>query len=207
MNFVGELFKNKLLKYRILCTILEHLLVKSKSASDIECACVMLETIGSTVNNMRVKDEKNRAFLSLIWSNIESFTRIESNLPNRIRFRCLELLDLKNNNWVPRFKKAQAKTISEIHEEAEKQQKEERLSNLRYNQEKRRSLLQANRKSRFSIHGNNNNNNKVKKNHHKKNHHHLYHLFHLLKKNQMLMNPKKKKIIMIIMLIKKNFIN
>ncbi len=42
---------------------------------------------------------------------------VNGRLSSRIRFMCLDLIDLRAHNWVPRQKKAEAKTLAAVRKE------------------------------------------------------------------------------------------
>ena len=62
--------------------------------------------------------------LSVRWQ-LGTFAKQKS-LSARIRFMCLDVLDLQRNGWKPRMKKAEAKTIAEIHRDNALEQAMER---------------------------------------------------------------------------------
>eukprot|EP00463_Aulacantha_scolymantha_P004168 TRINITY_DN515_c0_g1_i1.p1 TRINITY_DN515_c0_g1~~TRINITY_DN515_c0_g1_i1.p1 ORF type:complete len:345 (+),score=46.22 TRINITY_DN515_c0_g1_i1:602-1636(+) len=94
IRFIGELYKNGVLREDIVHECLGFLLsqVESPLDDDVESVCNLLETIGAKIDKKGSKIEKYFEKLAVISKNQE--------VPSRIRFLCLNVLDLRKNNWV-----------------------------------------------------------------------------------------------------------
>lgn len=100
IKFIGELGKLSIVSDNILHKCILQLLkprkrTKSK-AEDIECLCQIMRTCGLILDT-----EKGAALMSQYFSRMSSLA--ESNdLPLRIRFMLRDVIELRNNRWVPR---------------------------------------------------------------------------------------------------------
>lgn len=82
---------------------------------NVEAICQFFRTIGKQLDETKESRQINDRYFSRL-------KQLASNnqLPSRVRFMVRDLLDTRNNNWVPRREEVKAKTITEIHSEAEK---------------------------------------------------------------------------------------
>jgi len=111
IRFIGELFKLKMLTARITRDCVVKLLERSDETS-FECLCVLLVAIGKDLDHVDAKPRVNQYF-EHIKKVIQA--RITS---SRVRFMMQDIVDLRNNNWVPRREDNKPNTIDEIHREA-----------------------------------------------------------------------------------------
>ena len=75
---------------------------------------MLLETAGKSIE----EGGKAKVVLDSYFKSLKAFAKSRT-LPSRIRFLCSNLCDMRANQWVPRRKELTAKTIDQIHAEAE----------------------------------------------------------------------------------------
>ncbi|MCO5602364.1 hypothetical protein L7F22_056495 [Adiantum nelumboides] len=81
----------------------------------IEALCQLLATVGKQLE----ESNKSTKVLEVYFSQLKEYST-NSRLPARLRFLILNTIDLRANKWVPRREEVKAKTLHEIHAEAEK---------------------------------------------------------------------------------------
>ncbi|CAH2300954.1 eukaryotic translation initiation factor 4 gamma 1 isoform X1 [Pelobates cultripes] len=110
ITFIGELFKLKFLSEDTMKDCLMKLLNRNSEES-IECICILLTTIGKSLENGQCR-------LDNYISKIDIFIKNQKT-SSRIRFMVQDVMELRKNNWVPRHKSQGPKTIEQIHKEVE----------------------------------------------------------------------------------------
>jgi len=146
MRFIGELYKGHMIKLKVMIYCLPALLENDKeidgSAEDngksdideekIECFSKLMATIGCSLEQQSEAQKSIGKFetsekLQECWDRVDILAGRKSgqspNVSTRIKFLLQDLVDLKNNRWVARRKEESAKTIAEIHMEAEGEMK------------------------------------------------------------------------------------
>jgi len=123
IKFIGELFKKDMISQRVIkedCIprLFSLSLVSNPEEDDLESLCKLLTSVGAKLDS----NPENRSMLDQCFQTLDKF-RLAVKLPSRIRFMILDLLDLRKNNWVERRQEAQAKTIGEIHADAQKEER------------------------------------------------------------------------------------
>ncbi|RWS03662.1 eukaryotic translation initiation factor 4 gamma 2-like protein, partial [Dinothrombium tinctorium] len=122
IKFICELGKQKLLQESILHMCI-HQLCKKKvdeslqnKAEDLECLCQIMKTIGRLLDTEKAKPRMDQYFDRM------SRYATSTELPSRIRFMLQDVLELRENKWVPRRvqREQNPKTINQIREEAAK---------------------------------------------------------------------------------------
>lgn len=146
VQFVGELFKLKLIKPDIMIWCLSRLLFHKEEADedDLGCFAKLMAVVGEQAEYL-VENGKCHAVAEEKWFQCwdrvyflvgrKNKKRPDKPLPegpppkisSRIKFMLIDLLDLEENDWVHRRKKERPKTIAEIHKEV----KEEEAAALR----------------------------------------------------------------------------
>ncbi|XP_065583286.1 eukaryotic translation initiation factor 4 gamma 3-like isoform X1 [Artemia franciscana] len=139
IRFIGELFKLRMLTIKIMNFCILKLL-KSRDEEQLEFLCKLISTIGKTYEEeydakyqRAVAESKSsgkqpqmqRTKLDVYLEEMKKLNQSED-LSSRIRFMLMDVLDLKQNRWVPRREREKPKT--EILGELEKGRLEKALS-------------------------------------------------------------------------------
>ncbi|XP_072330345.1 eukaryotic translation initiation factor 4 gamma 1-like isoform X3 [Scyliorhinus torazame] len=125
IKFIGELFKLKMLTEPIMHDCIVKLL-KNHDQESLECLCRLLTTIGKDLDFEKAKPRMDQYFHQM--GKIIK----EKKTSSRIRFMVQDVIDLRQNNWVPRRGDQGPKTLEQIHREA---QIEEHQQHLRVQQQ------------------------------------------------------------------------
>lgn len=145
IKLIAELYKINMLNIKIMFSCFLTL-IELGHEDYIECLCTLITNIGKTVSESLVsvtKDDKRRVMWDEIFNRIKNIHDGKSDIKvsSRIKFMILDLLDLRDSNWVPRRKTEGPKTIAQVHQDLENQQRQKameinELKNRRKNQGK-----------------------------------------------------------------------
>ncbi|XP_064178283.1 eukaryotic translation initiation factor 4 gamma 1-like [Anguilla rostrata] len=120
MRFIGELFKQKMVRENMVQNCIAKLLIKETEEA-LECLCCLLSTSGKTLDYNKSKPHMDQCF-----KQMEEIVKGKKTTP-RIRFLLQDILELRQNNWVPRREDQGPKTIDQIHKEAEQEEQQEQI--------------------------------------------------------------------------------
>ncbi|XP_069700452.1 eukaryotic translation initiation factor 4 gamma 3-like isoform X2 [Periplaneta americana] len=119
IRFIGELFKLGMLTTNIMQRCIKHLLSEGDEES-LECLCKLLTTIGKDL------ESKNQD-LSQYFSRMKDTSQKRGEVSSRVRFMLQDVIDLRQNNWVPRRDESNPKTMDQIQREAETERMDQQL--------------------------------------------------------------------------------
>jgi len=136
VKFIGQLYKKGMLKEKIMRFCIGSLLKlesiseeKAKSPEykdtgdtdmdeeDHEAICSIFTTIGATIDTPAAA-----TFMNVCFTKIAALANAKS-VPSRSRFLYKDLLELRENRWVPRRKVEKAKTLEEIRKDVEQEER------------------------------------------------------------------------------------
>ena len=141
MKFIGELYKNQLIKGRVMVGCLQRLL-QPDDEEKVECFAQLMTTIGARLHLAvaQVAETSPDAAaavteLQFLWQQKYSMAGRSTNHNNgpvapsvRIKFLLQDLIELKENKWITkrRHKEEKAKTIQQIHQEVAQEEQDAR---------------------------------------------------------------------------------
>ena len=128
VRFIGELFKLGMLTERIMHECVKKLLDYDgmPDEAEVESLTSLLRTVGSVLDDPAIKGQPR---MDAYFERITAIMNMPD-LPSRLRFMLLDIIDLRKAKWHSARDDKGPKTIQEIHAEAEAQQRQAELSRL-----------------------------------------------------------------------------
>ncbi|KAH8703655.1 hypothetical protein BGW36DRAFT_393925 [Talaromyces proteolyticus] len=128
VKFIGELYKLGMLTERIMHECVKKLVDYEgiPDEAEVESLTSLLRTIGASLD----VSEKGHAMMDAYFARI-SMMMETPNLPSRLKFMLLDVLDLRSAGWRSKDGDKGPKTLSEIREEAARAQHEAEMERLR----------------------------------------------------------------------------
>ncbi|KAH7160076.1 hypothetical protein B0J13DRAFT_581143 [Dactylonectria estremocensis] len=131
VQFIGELYKLGMLTERIMHECV-HKLVDYKGVPDeteIESLSKLLRTIGANLD----ATDKGRPMMDAYFQRIQTMADLPD-LPSRLRFMLMDVIDLRRVNWHSKETNKGPKTLEEVRVEAEAAQAAKAQESVRSNQ-------------------------------------------------------------------------
>lgn len=116
VQFIGELYKLGMLTERIMHECVKKLVDYSgvPDEAEIESLSKLLRTIGGNLD----ATEKGRVMMDVYFARIQSMVD-HPELPSRLKFMLMDIIDLRRANWVSKEANKGPKTLEEVRAEAE----------------------------------------------------------------------------------------
>ncbi|GAB2291546.1 Eukaryotic translation initiation factor isoform 4G-1 [Dionaea muscipula] len=119
IRLIGELLKQKMIPEKLAHHIVQELLGTDNKTcpaeENVEAICQFFNTVGKQLD----ESPRLRRINEIYFSRLKELTT-NPQLAPRLQFMVRDVIDLRANNWIPRREEVKAKTITEIHIEAEK---------------------------------------------------------------------------------------
>ncbi|KAL5343867.1 hypothetical protein BJX70DRAFT_393290 [Aspergillus crustosus] len=128
VKFIGELYKLGMLTERIMHECVKKLVDYEgmPDEAEVESLTSLLRTIGASLD----ASEKGPAMMDAYFHRINLMVQTP-NLPSRLRFMLLDIIDLRNARWKSKDSDKGPKTIQQIREEAARAQQEAEMERQR----------------------------------------------------------------------------
>ncbi|GAP89210.1 putative eukaryotic translation initiation factor 4 gamma [Rosellinia necatrix] len=116
VQFIGELYKLGMLTERIMHECVRKLVDYSgiPDEAEVESLCKLLRTIGGNLDAA----EKGKPMMDAYFQRIQNMIDLP-NLPSRLQFMLMDVVDLRKANWVSKEANKGPKTLDEVRAEAE----------------------------------------------------------------------------------------
>ncbi|KAK9820051.1 hypothetical protein WJX72_005497 [[Myrmecia] bisecta] len=128
IQFIGQLYKYKMLTEKIMHTCIRKLLgeIDNPKREDVECLCKLLSTVGRQLDESKTGKGQGRQHMDAYFQRIQRLAQ-SPKLDSRIRFMLQDTIELRHAQWVERRKVEGPKTIEEIHADARNELNKQRL--------------------------------------------------------------------------------
>ena len=124
--FVGHLYNRGMIPVSVLSDHCIFELVSHPDDEEAESLAKLMTTVGKKFDNEVQEDVK--ALYDRVTALAQGEIEISKRLSKRTRFALKDLLDLRQNNWVPRRKQLVAKTKAEIAKDVAEEERREALA-------------------------------------------------------------------------------
>ncbi|XP_026676030.1 eukaryotic translation initiation factor 4 gamma 3-like [Diaphorina citri] len=127
MTFIGELFKLRLLHPRVVHGCFHMLLEKGNDVESLECLAKLITSTGKAVEELNNGSGPYSEMSKNSWVDVIKKVRKlvddknRDKIPSRLRFMILDVLDLKDRNWVPRMAENKPKTMAQIEKDIDQE--------------------------------------------------------------------------------------
>ena len=118
IKLIGELYKKRMIAEKILHACVTDLLGSPSvepPEENVEALCNLLVTVGKELD---ASPKLPKQMMEMYFARLGALADESSKLDSRVRFLCRDVIELRKADWVPRVKKLEAMTLSEIHAEA-----------------------------------------------------------------------------------------
>lgn len=128
VRFIGELFKLGMLTERIMHECVKKLLdyEGTPEEAEVESLSSLLRTIGKQLDS---SESKAAGRMDAYFERINQTVALPD-LPSRLRFMLMDIIDLRKAGWESKDADKGPKTIQQIHEEAESARQQEEMQKL-----------------------------------------------------------------------------
>jgi translation initiation factor 4G len=129
VKFIGELYKLGMLTERIMHECIKKLLELDENGpdeSEVESLVSLLNTVGQNLE----QSERGPALMNVYFERIVSIMN-HPDLPSRLKFKLLDVIDLRKHGWQSKNDDKGPKTLAEIHADAQRKQQEAELERIR----------------------------------------------------------------------------
>lgn len=120
VKLIGELYKLDMLTERIMHECIKRLLanVTDPEEEEVESVCKLLSTIGDKLDH-----ERSRGHIDVYFERLKMMQNNDK-ISSRIKYMIQDVVELRSDKWIPRRDAGTAKTLAEIHEDAQRQKEE-----------------------------------------------------------------------------------
>jgi translation initiation factor 4G len=128
VKFIGELYKLGMLTERIMHECIKKLLELDEGGpdeSEVESLVSLLNTVGLNLE----QSERGPALMNVYFERIASIMN-HPDLPSRLKFKLLDVIDLRRRGWQSKNDDKGPKTLAEIHADAQRKQQEAELERI-----------------------------------------------------------------------------
>jgi len=119
MHFVGNMYIRRLLATKVVIQILQDLVMpptgNPPEELELDCACDLLTSSGATLD----ADAKGNTCITMVIKRLQELQK-EGSYSSRSGCMILDVVELRQNRWVMKAKREQAKTLREVNEGARK---------------------------------------------------------------------------------------
>ncbi|CAD6501880.1 BgTH12-02126 [Blumeria graminis f. sp. triticale] len=131
VQFIGELYKLSMLTERIMHECVKKLVDYTgiPDEAEIESLTKLLKTIGSNLDST----EKGKQVMDAYFQRIKAMVETPD-LPSRLRFMLMDIMDLRKNRWASKESNKGPKTLEEVRAEAEEDAAQKAAESARGNQ-------------------------------------------------------------------------
>lgn len=126
VKFIGHLYILNMLNDQVILLCLRDQSSNTEDPSEdrLENLAQLIKTVGARLETK----EKTKAALNFVFDNVQTILD-GCKLASRIKFMLMDLIDLRNSNWVSAKSESGPKTIREIHDDAELKKFEDEKAN------------------------------------------------------------------------------